>query len=283
MYSGSSAFNMVPMRLLLALVLYLNPAPLAASTQYVQEPQLEACGLWNEATHALMDSRLTGKAARERFQALWKTIKVDDVPSPKVKHWQWMFPLPGYDAGVFGESYWADEYRFLDGPKAQGFPGLRLYIRDPSRSGLDERTKKPAPVVSATDGVVVAAEKFWKDGDPQPMGDYATVLDQQDKLFFTYGHLGRLRVSPGQLVVKGEVIGWLGRTGRYIQDRHLGTQLRFEVHTFDDGLFYPVYPGRALRVAGQVAWPVPEGEVRPRIKPPKTPLVNPDEEDDGEN
>jgi murein DD-endopeptidase MepM/ murein hydrolase activator NlpD len=180
-----------------------------------------------------------------------------------------MFPLPGYDASAFAESYWVDEYRYLDGAKAKGFPGLRIYLRDRGRLGLDERTKKPAPVVSATDGVVVAAEKFWKDADASSLGDFITVLDQQDKLLFTYAHLGHIRVSPGQLVVKGEVLGWVGRTGRNVVDRHLGTHLALQVHTFDDGLFYPVYPGRALRVAGQVAWPVPEGEIRPRIKPPK--------------
>jgi murein DD-endopeptidase MepM/ murein hydrolase activator NlpD len=254
-------------------------APLRASSQYVQEPQLEACGLWNEATHALLEGKLDGKAARERYKALWATIKVDDLPSPKEKHWQWMFPLPGYDAGCFGESYWVDDYRYLDGPKSKGFPGLRLYLRDSGRLGVDDRTKKPAPVVSATDGVVVASEKFWKDADASPLGNFITVLDQQDKLIFTYAHLGHIRVSPGQLVVKGEVVGWVGRTGRYVQDRRLGTHLALQVHTFDDGLFYPVYPGRALRVAGQVAWPVPDGEVRPRIKPPK-PAEDVDEDGD---
>jgi hypothetical protein len=51
--------------------------------------------------------------------------------------------------------------------------------------------------------------------------------------------------------------------------KRLGTHLRFQVHSWDDGLFYPVYPGRALRVAGQVVWPIPEREVRPALKLPK--------------
>jgi murein DD-endopeptidase MepM/ murein hydrolase activator NlpD len=239
-----------------------------AGSQYVQDPQLEACGLWNEAVHQLEAGKLDGRAARERFKALWQTIKKDDLPSPKENHWQWMFPLPGYDAGSYGESYDAESYRFLDGPRAKGYPALRIYIRDSERSGVEDRTKKPQPVVSATDGVVVASEKFWKEGDPCPWGDYVMVLDQEDKLFFLYGNLGRLRVSPGQLVLKGEVIGWLGRTGKDVQARHLGTQLRFEAHSFDDGLFFPVYPGRALRVAGHTEWPIPEGTVRPHYKPP---------------
>ena len=258
---------------LFALGAVLFPRAAGAGSQYVQEPQLEACSQWNEAVHQLESGRLDGRAARERFQALWQTIKKDDLPSPKENHWQWMFPLPGYDADCYGESYDVDAYRFLDGPKARGYPALRLYIRDAGRTGLEDRTRKPQPVVSASDGAVVAAEKFWKEGDPCPWGDYVMVLDQQDKLFFLYGDLGHIRASPGQLVLKGEVIGWLGRTGKDVQDKRLGTQLRFEVHTFDDGLFYPVYPGRALRVAGHTEWPIPEGTVRPHYKPPKfTPM-----------
>lgn len=247
-------------------------APLRAGSRYVQEPQLEACRLWNETVHALQEGKVDGKAARERFRLLWQTIKVDDLPSPKEKHWQWMFPLAGHDAGFFGESYNPEGYRFLDGPKAQGSPFLRIYLRDRDRDGRDDRNKQLAPIVSATDGVVVAAEKFWKEGELDPWGNYILVLDQQDKMFFLYGGLSKTRVSPGQLVEKGEVLGWLGRTGKDVAAKRLGTQLRFQVHTFDDGLFYPVYPGRALRVAGQVAWPIPEREVRPRIKPPKTPI-----------
>src|SRR5665213_983028 len=173
-----------------------------AETQYVQEPQLGACGQWNDVVQPLQQGRLDGRAARERFKSLWRTVTVDDLPSPKENHWQWMFPLPGYDAACFGESYDVEDYRFLDGPGAKGYPGLRLYIRDPRRIGVEERTQKEQAVVSASDGVVVAAEKFWKPADPNPWGDYAFVLDQQDKLLFLYGDLGRLRVSPGQLILK---------------------------------------------------------------------------------
>lgn len=256
--------------LALLFVLSLSSA-LPAGSRFVQEPQLEACRLFNEATHALLEGRLDGRAARERYKAVWSAIKVDDLPPPVEKRWQWMFPLPGHDATAFGDSYQPEQYRFLDGPAAKGYPFLRIYLRDKDRDAKDDRTQREAPVISATQGVVVAAEKFWKEeGDPNPWGNYVMVLDQQLKLFFIYGNLGRLRVSPGQLVEKGEVLGWVGRSGKDIGPKRLGTQLRFQVHSFDDGLFYPVYPGRALRVAGQVDWPIPEREVRPRIRPPKT-------------
>ena len=256
---------------LLALVFSLIALPQSghAATRFVQEPQTEACRLWDEAEHGLMNGTLDEKAAAKRFRELWPKVVVDDLPSPKEGHWQWMFPLPGYDATCYGESYNPDGYRYLDGPKAAGFPALRLYIRDLDRDGLDDRTKKPAPVVSAVDGVVVSTQKFWKEGDPGLYGNYVLLLSQQDKMLFYYGNLSKLRVSVGQLVDKGELLGWVGRTGCKIASRRLGTQLRFEVHTFDGGLFYPVYPGRALRVAAHAEWPMKDGEVHPRLKPPK--------------
>lgn len=244
-------------------------AGLQAGSRFAQEPQLEACRVFNEALHALLEGRIDGRAARDSFKSLWNVLKVDDLPPPRAGRWQWTFPLPGHDAGAFGESYQPDGFRFLDGPAAQGHPYLRIYLRDKDRDGKDDRTQAAAPVVSATEGVVVSSEKFWKEGHPSPWGNHVVVLDQQLKLFFVYGNMGRLRVGPGQLVEKGEVLGWLGRSGRDIAAKRLGTQLRFQVHSFDDGLFYPVYPGRALRVAGQVQWPIPEREVRPKIKPPK--------------
>ena len=259
--------------LLSVLVLFTLARPSAAATRFVQEPQAEACRLWEETEHALMSGKLDGRAAQARFKTLWPQVVVDDLPSPKEGHWQWMFPLPGHDASAYGESYNVDNYRYLDGPKAQGYPGLRIYLRDQDRDGLDDRNKKPAPVVSASDGVVLSSWKFWKEGDRDAMGNYVLVLNQQDKMLFYYAHLGRLRVSVGQLVDKGELLGWLGRTGQTVVDHHLGTHLRFEVHTFDGGLFYPVYPGRALRTAAQAEWPMKEGEVHPRIKPPKVTLV----------
>jgi murein DD-endopeptidase MepM/ murein hydrolase activator NlpD len=246
----------------------LSPG-LGAASRFVQEPQLESCRLFNEALRGLLEGRLDGRAARERFRGLWPALRVADAPAPRAGRWQWVFPLPGHDAHAFGESYQADGFRFLDGPKALGHPYLRIYLRDRDRDGKDDRTQAPAPVVSATQGVVVSSQKHWQDGDAEPWGNYVLVLDPEAQHFFLYANLERLRVSPGQRVEKGEVLGWLGRTGPGIKAKRLGTQLRFQVHSFDDGLFYPVYPGRALRVAAHVEWPIPEREVRPRPKPSK--------------
>jgi len=47
----------------LALAALAFASPLGAASQYVQEPQLEACRLWNEATHALISHCMAARAA----------------------------------------------------------------------------------------------------------------------------------------------------------------------------------------------------------------------------
>jgi murein DD-endopeptidase MepM/ murein hydrolase activator NlpD len=98
------------------------------------------------------------------------------------------------------------------------------------------------------------------ESDPNPLGVYVVVLCQDEKRFFYYCNLSKLRVGLGEVVDKGEVLGWVGRTGHDTVSKNLGTHLRFQVFSFDDGLFYPVFPGRALKEAKQLPWPLPEPE-----------------------
>ncbi len=252
----------------------LAPAGAGADTQYVSGRALDACQAFDTTLGGLEDGSLDGRTARARFLALWPVLRKAGPVLGRGRRWAWMFPLPGYDAGCFGLSYDPDGYRFLDGPRARGYAGLRLYIRDGGRRGLEDRTGRPEPVVSATDGVVVASHPYRR-GDGGPWGGYCMVYDRRGGLFFLYGDLANLRVSPGQLVLQGEVLGWLGRTDPEVRAHDLGTQLRFEVHTFDGGLFYPVYPGRDLREAGHTEWPIPPGVVRPRFRAPQGPPPTP--------
>jgi murein DD-endopeptidase MepM/ murein hydrolase activator NlpD len=234
-----------------------------AATRFVQEPQLEGCLQWEGVEQGLLDGKIEGKEARKRFKELWSQVTIDDLPPAKEGLWQWDFPVPGYGEDSYSaQIYSAEKFKYLDGPKFQGHPGVNIYIHDRERKGLDERSGKPAPVVSCTDGVVVSARKFWSDTDPNPLGVYVVILCQDEKRLFYYCNLSKLRVSLGELVDKGQVIGYVGRTGADTVRKNLGTHLRFQVFSFDDGLFYPVFPCRALREAKQLPWPLPEPEYR---------------------
>lgn len=253
-----------------ALIALFLPLGLSAATRYVAEPQLEAVRQWAAMELQVQKGEVDRKTAMATFKKLWPKVIKDEVPSERVGRWQWVFPLPGHGEDDFsGESYDVDGYVFYDGPQAKGHPGIKIYLRDRRRRGLDDRTNEAAPVVSATDGVVVGAEKFLEPGDKNQLGIYTCVLDQETNRFFYYAYLSKLKVSAGQLVSKGEVLGWAGRSGAEIAKRNLGTHLRFEIHNFADGLFYPVYPGRKLREAQHLEFPLKEPDYSKGPKKPQ--------------
>lgn len=83
--------------------------------------------------------------------------------------------------------------------------------------GIDISTEKGQPVFAAADGVVEAASYT---------GDYGNlVLLRHDfGLATRYGHLSRFAAQPGQRVTRGDVIGYVGSTGR-----STGSHLHYEI------------------------------------------------------
>jgi murein DD-endopeptidase MepM/ murein hydrolase activator NlpD len=73
--------------------------------------------------------------------------------------------------------------------------------------GLDISTEKGQPVYATADGTVESATYT---------GDYGNlvVLKHGFDLTTRYGHLNGFAVKPGQTVTRGEVIGYVGATGR---------------------------------------------------------------------
>ena len=85
--------------------------------------------------------------------------------------------------------------------------------------GIDLVAPAGTPVLAAADGVIVGAA---------PNGRYGNWIriDHGGKLATVYGHLMGFApgIEPGQTVVRGEVIGFVGSTGR-----STGAHLHFEV------------------------------------------------------
>ncbi|MBV9040110.1 MAG: peptidoglycan DD-metalloendopeptidase family protein [Acidimicrobiia bacterium] len=84
-------------------------------------------------------------------------------------------------------------------------------------TGVDFGAPYGTPIHAAADGVVVSAG---------PLGGYgnATIIDHGNGLATLYGHQSSIVVSPGQLVSRGQVIGYVGCTGLCT-----GPHLHFEV------------------------------------------------------
>jgi len=87
--------------------------------------------------------------------------------------------------------------------------------------GLDIVASVGSPVKSAAAGVVRIAQRESEYGN-------LIVIDHGNGLTTRYGHLRGFAIHSGQLVSKGQVIGWVGMTGRTT-----GPHLHYEVREND--------------------------------------------------
>lgn len=87
--------------------------------------------------------------------------------------------------------------------------------------GIDIANGTGTPVVSAADGVVSYASPL------STYGNVIMVTHSIDGQIFTslYAHLSSIKVSKGQVVSKGQIIGGIGTTGN-----STGPHLHFEIH-----------------------------------------------------
>jgi len=107
--------------------------------------------------------------------------------------------------------------RFWNGPFAvpvegrSGSPfGLRRWINGEPRSfhtGVDVKAAEGTAVRAANSGRVALSGDFF-------FGGKSVFLDHGQGLYTMYFHLSGFRVRQGEAVAKGEVLGWVGQTGR---------------------------------------------------------------------
>lgn len=110
--------------------------------------------------------------------------------------------------------------------------GMRMH------KGIDLSSPVGTPVYATADGVISRADWF------SSYGLYISI-EHGGEMQTRYGHLSRLNVAEGQMVHKGDLIGFVGTTGR-----STGPHLHYEV-----------------RVEGVAVNPVPylQGEGNPQL------------------
>ncbi|MFT4025790.1 MAG: M23 family metallopeptidase [Novosphingobium sp.] len=115
-----------------------------------------------------------------------------------------------------------------------------------AHKGIDLASPTGTPVYAPADGVVGKAEWF------SSYGLYIQV-EHGGEMQTRYGHLSRLNVAAGQFVKKGDLIGFVGTTGR-----STGPHLHYEV-----------------RIAGESVNPLPYmQEAAPTAAKPQLALVD---------
>jgi murein DD-endopeptidase MepM/ murein hydrolase activator NlpD len=172
-----------------------------------QEVNLSLDQFYELKTTALSGAATTGISlglTRNVTMADW--VRANSVPD--------MWPVEGPITGSFGE-------------RIDPFNGEGAF-----HSGVDIGSSYGQPVVAPADGIVAFADF---------MGGYgrALILDHGHGITTLYGHLANFAVTVGQHVHRGEVIGYVGLSGR-----STGPHLHYEVRINDT----PVNPHKYLRL-----------------------------------
>ena len=162
--------------------------------------------------HALRTSALTGATmvgltmglTRNATTADW--FKANSAPN--------LWPVEGQVTGSFGE-------------RIDPFNGEGAF-----HSGVDIGSSYGAKVIAPADGVVTFSDQLGGYGR-------AIMIDHGNGISTRYGHLSGFAVTAGQRVHRGDVIGYVGESGR-----STGPHLHYEVRINDT----PVNPYKYLRM-----------------------------------
>lgn len=186
-----------------------SPPMVVASTEQIQKEQVNSS---LNQLYALRNTALTGAASvgismgltRNSTTADW--VRANSAPN--------LWPVEGLITGSFGE-------------RVDPFNGEGAF-----HSGVDISAVLGASVIAPADGYVTFADFLGGYGR-------AVMVDHGHGISTRYGHLGSFAVAAGQHIHRGDVIGYVGLSGR-----STGPHLHYEVRINDT----PVNPYKYLRV-----------------------------------
>jgi murein DD-endopeptidase MepM/ murein hydrolase activator NlpD len=168
--------------------------------------------------YALRSSALTGAATAGLGMGLTRQASLSDWVAATTAPTLW--PVMGPITGPFGA-------------RIDPFNGEGAF-----HSGVDISCRYGQPIAAPADGVVTYAGFYSGYGR-------MIVVDHGNGITTRYGHLSGFAVADGQTLRKGQVIGYVGMSGR-----STGAHLHYEVRINDT----PVNPHKYLRAAGNAAF-----------------------------
>jgi murein DD-endopeptidase MepM/ murein hydrolase activator NlpD len=186
-----------------------EPSMVNASADHIQDADVSSS---LDRLYTLKLSALTGAAANGISLGLTHNATPSDWLRANAAPNLW--PVEGPITGSFGE-------------RIDPFNGEGAF-----HAGVDISASVGQPVIAPADGVVEFADF---------MGGYgrAIVIDHGHGISTRYGHLSSFAVTTGQQVRRGDIIGYVGDSGR-----STGPHLHYEVRINDT----PVNPHKYLRL-----------------------------------
>ena len=186
-----------------------DPAMVAASTEQIQAAQVNSS---LDQLYALKHTALSGAASVGISLGLTKNsttadwIRANSAPN--------LWPVEGQITASFGE-------------RIDPFNGEGAF-----HSGVDISAVVGSAVVAPADGAVTFADFLGGYGR-------AIMVDHGHGITTRYGHLSSFAVTAGQIIHRGDTIGYVGSSGR-----STGPHLHYEVRINDA----PVNPYKYLRL-----------------------------------
>jgi murein DD-endopeptidase MepM/ murein hydrolase activator NlpD len=186
-----------------------EPTLVTASSEQIQDSEITSS---LDQLHALRTSALSGATmvgltmglTRNATTADW--IRANAAPN--------LWPVEGQVTGSFGE-------------RIDPFNGEGAF-----HSGVDIASSYGTPVVAPADGVVMMTETLGGYGK-------TVMIDHGNGISTRYAHLSGYAVTADQHVHRGDVIGYVGESGR-----STGPHLHYEVRINNT----PVNPYKYLRI-----------------------------------
>lgn len=165
----------------------------------------------------IREYKLSPQQARERFQEMMIILKKAH-PTARYDSTQVQicFPLMGFDfraVGGRGSGYIPRGYDLFDQTKKGSHPAHDIFMKDKDQDCRDDRTGDYVPVLSTSDGIVIATENGWQAGSEYRGGNYIWIYDTTTGGLWYYAHQREIYVKTGQTVRAGQKIALVGRTG----------------------------------------------------------------------
>ncbi len=196
-----------------------NPVPDSARAKELEE-KLEVAKVERIKDHQLVSSIAnTLNNLNSRIAAQKKSYKeVDDLVKDKEKllaHTPAIQPVSNKDLNRVASGY--------------GYRIDPVYKTTKFHAGLDFSAPQGTPIYATADGTITTSGNTGNG-----YGNHV-IIKHGYGYETLYGHMVRVKVSNGQTIKRGEVIGWVGSTGK-----STGPHCHYEVHKYDQKI-NPIY------------------------------------------
>lgn len=188
------------------------------SNQVITQQQ-SVLSRWNNVDTLIRDRKIPKDDAIDSLSNL-VTLTIEYCKNQQLSFTprnEWVYPMAMFTKISYrdnGKDFRTDYFDYFEGAEFYGHPAHDVFILDKDSNSIEDSTGKYVYAVAMASGVIITAYDRWRIGDKMRAGNYVNLFDPQGEGVFYYSHLDSVFVKSGDIVRAGEVIGYVGRTGR---------------------------------------------------------------------